>query len=219
MTTFDAADLLSDFNRKSGSPAASTITPDSKYDRLTKSQNRVVAMIAGVAPNVLYPQVSYARLPTLTTTDSQCFTFGYDDNDYPMFPMGRGGIFPSLTAIPHSPWVEGRDFISEGTSIRIPNNGTYTGALYWYGIMNPPDITATSQPVLFPEASRELIVIDAVRQFATEFNRNPSLAALMQAEWNTAWPTWALVWRTQFRSGGALRWSGRQLALASQSSL
>jgi hypothetical protein len=177
----------------------------------------VIAKIMAVCPRVLYPKVAYGSLPTLTTTDNQVFTFGTDANLYPIFPGGKGGIYPSLTSIPDQPWREGRDYISEGTQIRIPNNGTYGGALYWYGVTNPADISATTQPALFPEASRELIVIEAVRQFAQEGLRNAALVDEMTNEWNEAWPTWCLVWRTQFRGGGALGFTGLQLALGASS--
>lgn len=153
-------------------------------------------------------------MPTLSTTDNQVFTFGTDANGYPIAPIGKTGIYPTLSAIPDWPWREGYDYLNEGTQIRIPNNRSYTGTLYWRGITNPPDIDATHQPSLNPEASRELIVIDAVRQFALEFTRNLNLAAAMLAEWQDAWPTWCLAWKTQFRHGGALGGiSGRDLAL------
>jgi hypothetical protein len=38
----------------------------------------------------------------------------------------------------------------------------------------------------------------------------------MANEWERVWPQWALVWRTQFRSGGALMFTARDLALAGQ---
>lgn len=217
MTTYDSAYLLSLFNRKAARATVDSISDASKYERLSESQNRVVAMLSAVAPYSLYPSVGYDSLPTLTTTDNQVFSFGTDDNGYAIFPMGKGGIYPNLDAIPNCPWRPGIDYMLEGTTIRIPNNNTWSGTLYWYGVMNPPDITAESQPVLFPEASRELIVIDAVRQFAREGVRNGALVDEFQDEWNRAWPQWCLVWRSQFRSGGALRYvTGMSLAISSQ---
>lgn len=213
MTIYSSESLLGIFNRKAGRPSADAIPTDSKYQRLTESQNRVVAMLSAVAPYSLYPK---GAIPTLTTTDNKVFTFGTDSNGYPIAPMGKAGIYPSLGAIPGCPWIEGCDYLNEGTQIRIPNNRTYFGTLYWYGITPPADITADSQPSLFPEASRELIVIDAVRQFATEYVRNNELADRMEREWNLAWPQWCLMWKTNFRSGGALQsWTGRDLALSS----
>lgn len=223
MAIYDSAYLLALFNRKAGRPTADSITDASKYERLTESQNRVVAMLSAVAPQSLYPKVAYGSMPTLTTTDRQVFTFGNDSNGYPIAPMGKTGIYPSLSAIPDAPWREGIDYLNEGTQIRIPNNRSYGGTLYWRGITPPPNIDATHQPSLFPEASRELIVMDAVRQFASEYARNPDVVTMMANEWDGdgirpgAWATWCLVWKTQFRQGGALgAYTGRDLALSSQ---
>lgn len=216
--TYDSVSLLSLFNEKAGRPTTDLFTDAKKYRQLSVSQNRLIGKLSAIAPASLYPKVSNDDLPTLETVDGQVFTFGEDENDYPVFPMGKGGIYTSLANIPDAPWQPGVDYLDEGTQIRIPNNRTYSGTLYWYGIANPPDIDATHQPTLFPEAARELIVIDAVRQFATNYGRSPSISALMSAEWADAWPTWCLVFKTQFRSGGALRcWSGRRIATLSQS--
>lgn len=216
MATYDSAYLLSVFDRKAGRPDADNITDPSKYQRLSESQNRVIAKMMAVAPKSLYPKVSYANMPTLTTTDQQVFTFGTDSNGYPISPMGKTWIGPSLSGLLDNPWVEGFDYLNEGTQIRIPDDRTFSGTLYWYGIPNPPDINATTQPMIFPEAARELIVIDAVRQFAVEYVRNPDLASAMSAEWQDAWPTWCLAWKTNFRQGGAYGgFTGRDLALAS----
>lgn len=216
MALYDAADLLATFNRKAARPPADSISDVNKYDRLTKSQLRVIVQIHSVCPKVLYPTVAYGSIPTLATTDNQVFTFGTDPDGYPVFPFGKAGIYKSLNDIPAFPLREGVDYISEGTQIRIPFNNTYSGTLYWYGITAPKDIKAggANEPALFPEDSRELIAIDAVRQFALEGARNPDLAALMLAEWNLAWPQHCLRWRTQFRDGGALAaYTGRDLAL------
>lgn len=214
MAVFDSADLLSLFNRKAQRPQADAITDTSKYDRLSKSQQRVVANIAQVAPYALYQKVAYNAMPTLSTSDSQVFTFGTDDNGYAVTPFGKASVYPSLNSIPDYPWTEGYDYVNEGTQIRIPNNRTYSGTLYWRGIQPPGVLDASHQPVLLPEGARELIVIDAVRQFATEGARNPDLAAMMQAEWNQAWPAWCLVFKTQFKQGGALsNWTARDLRM------
>lgn len=210
--TWDSAYLLKMFNRKAFRPTADTITDAAKYERLSEAQNAVIAQIATTAPQSLYPKVAYGSLPTLTTTDNQVFTFGSDANLYPNFPMGQTGIYPSLEAIPTMPWVEGRDYISEGNAIRIPNNGTYSGTLYVYGVFQPADINATDQPAIIPEAARELIVIEAVRLFSQEGLRNAALSDEMSNEWERRWPIWCQVWKTQFRSGGALSFTGRILA-------
>ena len=213
--TWDSADLLLCWNQRAGRPTSGdAITDAQKYARLTRGQSRVVALMTTVAPMSLYPKVAYGSLPTLTTTDNQVYTFGTDANGYAKFPMGHGGIYRSLADIPDFPLVEGRDFMNEGTQIRATNNTTLPATLYWYGIAQPADINATDQPAIFPEGARELIVIESVRQYATEGKRNIELAALMAAEWQVAWPIWCTVWKAQYRKVGARGvWTGRDLAL------
>lgn len=213
MATWDSAYLLKSFNRRAGRPSTDSIGDPDKYARLSESQNRVIAMISAIAPYSLYPKVAYGSFPTLSTTDNQVYTFGADSNGYAITPMGKTGIYPSLNSIPDHPWAEGFDYLNEGNQIRIPNNGTHSGTLYWRGIQQPADMDATHQPSIFPEAARELIVIDAVRQFAEEGARFPDLAALMLGEWNSAWPTWCMVWKTSFRQGGVLgSFTAREIA-------
>jgi hypothetical protein len=213
--------LLSLFNRLAGRPsgigATDTITDASKYDRLTESQDALVELIAAIAPYALYPKVAYGSMPTCTTVDTQVFTFGLDSNGDPITPLGHTGIYPSLTAIPSFPWREGIDYLNEGTQIRIPNNGTYAGTLYWRGITPPPVISAVSQPVLLPVSDRKLIVLHAAIGFASEYDRNPGLAASLQGQFDARFARWCLVLKTQFREGGALgNWSGLTLATLSQ---
>jgi hypothetical protein len=206
VSVWDSEYCLNLFNRKAGRPVADAITTDSKYQRLAESQDAVIAELAAVNPESLVgaPQ-------SLVTTDQQVFTFGTDGDGNPIVPFGKTGIYQSLSSIPQFPWREGIDYLDEGTQIRIPNNRTYSGTLYWRGVVQAPPISATTQPVLYPLASRELIVIDAVRKFASEYLRNKPLADQMELEWSGsayrtgAWPKWTLVWATQFRAGGAMR--------------
>lgn len=219
MAYYDAAYLLQLFNRDAGRPATDTITDQSKYDRLTESQDALIEMVSAISPQSLYPKVAYGSMPTCSTTDNQVFTFGLDTNGNAITPLGKAGIYPNLASIPDCAWVEGRDYLDEGNQIRIPNNGMYAGTLYWRGITPPPPISASSQPVLLPVSDRKLIVLHAVRQFATEYDRNPGLAAAMGAEFDLRFPRWCLALKTQFKQGGALgSWTGLQLATIGQSS-
>lgn len=226
--TWDSAYLLALLNRLTGRPASDSITDASKYQRLSEAQNEIVGDIAGIIPRVLYPAVGYGSIPACSTTDNQTFTFGTDSNGYAVSPIGKVSIYTSLNDIPTNPWVANRDYIPIGTTaIQIPNNNTYSGTLYWRGITNPPDIDATHQPSLFPEASRELIAIRAAYNFAGEGNRNPDLAALMAVRYGAplsvapgrfAW--WCLTWKTQFRSGGVLsQVTGAQVAVGSYTNM
>jgi hypothetical protein len=189
---------------------------------LTLANNELIATIAGICPWVLYPT---GAIPTLSTVDNKVFTFGSDSNGYPITPTGKTGIYPSLSSIPDSPWREDWDYLNEGSQIRIPNDGTYSGTLYFRGIAQPTDLDATHNPTLLPEAARVLIPHIAALNYARLAARNPDLANLEMAYLGTPWSQspgafaqWCLTWKTAFRTGGALgiTLSGRQLAIASQ---
>lgn len=198
MASFDSADLLSTFNLLTSRPSVDEVSDATKYAYLAKSQNRVVADIAARAPKVLV-----GAPIAMTTADNKVFTFGADLSGYPLFPMGNVRIFSSLSCVPDSPLEEGYDYLQEGTQVRIPNNGTYSGTLYWRGISPPADISASVQPSLFPEASRYLIVLEAGRQFMQTLDRQDRHDQLQQ-DYAHAMGRWLLVWKRQFSNGGAL---------------
>lgn len=202
--TWDSQYLVRTFARLTGMAPNGAPTPETRFERLSEAQNEIVGNIAGRFPRVLYPVTGYSTIPTLTTTDQQLFTFGTDDNGYALSPMGAS-IYPSLDSIPDNPWRRGRDYVPVGaTGIRIPNNNTYAGTLYWVGVSPPADITQDDQPALFPEASRELIVLLASARYLEEYGRNLVVSDRLWARYNQRWPEWALVWRTQFKDGGVL---------------
>jgi hypothetical protein len=226
MATYDNAYLLSAFNRVSGRPSTGldTILDTTKYQWLSEAQNEIVAAMAATVPWVLYPSVAYASLPTMSTSDNQVWTFGTDSDGYAIEPMGKVSIYRNLNDIPDNPMIPGVDFLREGTAIRIPNNQTYFGTLIWRGITPPPDITASQQPSLFPEASRAMIWTLAIKNFGESGNRNPDLANRMAIRIGYPWTgdvgefaRWCTTWRTQYRGGGALgSISGRRLAIGAQ---
>jgi hypothetical protein len=141
----------------------------------------------------------------MTTTDQQVFTFGTDLNSDPLFPIGKVRIFQSLSAYPDYPLMEGIDYLDEGNQIRMPNNTTYGGTLWWRGIAPPIAISASNQPTLTPPNFRLLIVFEAVRRYALEGGtRNAELHDSMDAEYTKMFAQYCLVLKTQFSSGGAL---------------
>lgn len=206
MATFASSDLLTRFNQITGRPASGDSIADAqKYARLSDAQQTVIADAASRAPNAFYSKAAYGSLPTMTTTDQQVFTFGTDVNGNPMMPIGKVRIFQSLSAYPDFPLQEGIDYLNEGTQIRMPNNTTYGGTLWWRGIAPVLDITATNQPAVIPVNFRLLIVYEAVRQYAMEGGtRNMELKQLMDAEYDRDFARYCLVLKTQFSSGGAL---------------
>ena len=222
MATFDSPSLLGTFNDLCGRPSADAITDTRKYGWLSLANNELIANIASICPWVLYPTGAF---PTLSTADSKIFTFGTDTNGLPKTPIGKTGIYTSLASIPDSPWREGWDYLNEGSQIRIPNDNTYSGTLYYRGIVQPDDLSASSNPALLPEASRVLIPHIGALNFARSFARNPALAQMeldyLGLPWGKstgAFAQWCLTWKTAFRNGGALgaTITGRQLAITSQ---
>lgn len=209
---YSSSYLLDMFNRLTGRPSTDAVSPASKYTRLSEAQSAIVVDIAAVCPDVLYPPVSYASTPTLTTTDNQTFTFGTDANGYALAPMGKTSIYDSLDNIPNCPWQAGRDYIPLGaTAIQIPNNGSFSGTLYWRGISPPGVIDGSHEPVLFPEGARQLIAYRAAINFLLEGGRNPALSAQYQLLYGRPFgaqpgmfASWCLEWRTAYRGGGVL---------------
>lgn len=215
MATFTSADLLELFNAYAARPlGGDSVSNLSKYQRLARAQNTVLADLAARIPEPAYSHVAYASTPQLTTTDNQVFTFGTDANGDASFPIGKVNIYPSLEAIPDYPWQEGVDFLWEGTQIRIPNNRTYEGTLYWRGIAPMQEISATVQPTISPPPLRLLIVIEAVRSFAAEGNRNTELADRMAAEYGANLARWCLTLKTaQFTRAPRKSISGLKAAM------
>jgi hypothetical protein len=189
--------LLGLFNDYAGRPATGDAISDAnKYARLARAQNVVIEDLASRIPDPQFSHAAYGSTPTLTTTDNQVFTFGTDLNTDPSFPIGKMNVYSSIQAIPDNPLIEGQDYLWEGNQIRIPNNGTYTGTLYWRGIAPLLAITATNQPTLTPPPARILIVLEAVRAFATEGMRNPELAQQMAQEYGLSFARWCLTLKT-----------------------
>lgn len=215
MSSYDSQYLLSLWNRYTGRPATNdTLTDADKYLRLSEGQNRVFQDMFARVPNSLYPKT--ANLPTMTASANRnVFTFGTDPQGFAIAPMGKTRIFENQQSFPDFPWVEGIDYVNEGTQIRLPNGRTWAGTLYWYGITPPADITASVQPSLFPPAFRDLIVYQAVALYGEEGKRDLDLAERMLAKYAERFAAGCLAWKTQFSDGGALQsWTGLRIAEA-----
>jgi hypothetical protein len=215
-STYASSDLLTLFNDYAGRPQSGDALSDAnKYKRLARAQNVVIEDLAARVPQPQFSHAAYGSTPTLTTTDNQVFTFGTDLNGDPSFPIGKANIYSSLASIPDSPLVEGQDYLWEGTQIRIPNNGTYTGTLYWRGVAPILALDGTNQPTLSPPPARILIVLEAVRAFCTEGGQNPELGQQMAQEYGVAFARWCLTLKTaQVNRGGTGPVSGLRLAMA-----
>lgn len=193
-----SADLLARFNLLAGRPTADAFSDTDKYQLLADAQQSVFSKIVSIAPRSIYGEPQ-----ALETSDGgYTWQFGVDGDGYPLFPLGKVGIYPRLDAIPQYAWTPGVDYLDEGVQIRIPNNQAWSGQLYWYGITPPAELSDTVPPILQPPAARMLIVIEAVRQFAESFARNPNLQATMSDRWNRDFGPWMTAIRTHFRGNG-----------------
>lgn len=214
MASYTSSDLLKLFNQYAGRPAADTITDADKYLRIARAQDAVQDDLAARIPEPYYSHAAYGSTPTLTTTDNQVFTFGTDGNGDPSFPIGKMNIYSALSNIPDYPLREGYDYLWEGNQIRISNNNTFTGTLYWRGIAPLLAITATNQPTLTPPPLRILMVYEAVRAFAAEANRNPELSSAMAQEYGASLARWCLTLKTAQKNRGGVMGSLTGLRIA-----
>lgn len=201
MASWDSPDLLSQFNDVTGRPAVDQITDASKYARLARSQQAVIEDVAAIYPYCLYRA---AGPVTLTTSDSKVYTFGTDAQGNAVAPMGHVAVFRNLSDYPDNPMREGVDFLNEGTQIRIPNDRTEQATLYAHFIPTPADIAADVDAAIRPAPARRLIVLKAAEWFGREGGRDYALADDMKMEYAGEFAKHMLVWRTQFRAGGAL---------------
>jgi len=145
-------------------------------------------------------------MPQLTSVDGNVWTFGLDANNKPIVPFGDCKIYKRLTDIPDRPLQLVLDYFDEGDRIRLPRNRTFSGPLYWRGVVDPPTpISATEDPHLIPSPANELTAIRAVQDFAETGNlRNAALADRMRQRWRERFPVYCVTWKRQFSGGGAL---------------
>lgn len=207
MVAFDSVDLLAQFNEVLRRAASDEVTDATKYGYLARAQQEVLQEVAPIVPDAFYGAPA-----ALSTSDNKVFTFG-TANGSAIAPLGHVGIYPSLESIPDDPWVEGVDYLNEGTQIRIPNNATHSGTLYWRGITTPTDISASQAPALNPAPARRLIVLKAAISFCRAGARNPAVEDACASEYREALLRWLLNLKTQFRRGGGLSVSTRDLAI------
>jgi hypothetical protein len=207
-TGWQSADLLTRFNQVAGRPTTDAISDAAKYVRLSDAQESVLARIAAIAGS----QQDQAPTAMTTADGGKTWTFGTDGNGYAVYPLGAK-VFPTLTAIPDYPWTPGIDYLDEGTQIRMPNNLSWTGQLYWRGVVGPPAITASVQPVLQPPAARILVVLEAARSFAEEYVRNGPLADRMAARFEREFASQMTSIRRHLRGNGTVSLFGWSMGI------
>lgn len=168
---YQSADLLNLFNQMTGRPSGDVIADSVKYQYLADAQQQLANDLMVVAPQA-FPNA----ITTMSTADGgYTFTFGTDNDGYPLFPLAAA-IYQDLSSIPSSPWIPGIDYLDEGTTIRMPNNTPWTGDLYCYGVTMPQRMSASVQPALQHPQARYCIPLLAGSRFAEDGLVNGALS-------------------------------------------
>lgn len=211
MADWDSADCLKRLKDAVGLEDASEFDDVADlYPLLADGQEEVVREVAARYPDAFY------QAPTLMTASGDRKTFSYGQvNGQDVMPMGWVQIAPRLSAFTgmfFTGWVNGVEFLDEGTKIRIPSDRTYSGNLYFRGVMRPARITAAVGPSLLPlEIGVPLLVNRAMRKFGLLGNQRPDLVKVADEEWGypkTQTPglfaTAMLTYKRRFRGGGGM---------------
>lgn len=196
---YDNVDLLARLRFLLRRPTADeSLTDPQAYQLLTDAQQALYEDVL-----VRVPGAMISAPVAMTTTDNKVFSYGLDVNGWALAPFGKVGIYPTLSCVPDSPWQEGLDYYSEGAQIRIPNNGTYSGTLYYYGSIPPAPISATSQPSLIPAPNRVLCVYWAAAEYASLGNLRADDAQTYRAKYTEGLGRLLLKLKTQYKKGPA----------------
>jgi hypothetical protein len=163
VASYDSADLLARLRTQLRRPSTDeTLTDAQGYQALTDAQNAIYEDVFTRSPDSMT-----GALVALTSLDGgYTFPFGTDANGDAIEPLGHVGIYTSPAAVADCAWQVNVDYLNEGTRIRIPNGRTYSGTLYWRGVLPPAAISATSPPSLTPASARVLIVYWAAAEYA-----------------------------------------------------
>lgn len=181
MAAWDSADLLARCYMEAKRPSTDTSTSDAEwYQRLSVAQDQWITVFAQHCPHVL------VGAPELVTSSDGGETY---DLDY--YPLGgvelrhgrRGEIL-----IPGPEFSDAADFTIEGQTIRIPNGQTrsFANGLYARYVPTGTVISASVEPTFQPPWARQLLVLQAVADWAREGGlRDP--APYLQKLQHRAW--------------------------------
>jgi hypothetical protein len=212
MADWDSADCLRRFKDKAGLEDATELDDNIDiYPLIADGQEEAIREVAARYPFALY------SAPQLMVPSGDRKTFKYPQvNGQDSMPMGWVQIAPRLTAFSgdllFTGWVNGVEFMDEGVQIRIPGDRSYSGDLYFRGVMRPARVTAAVGISLLPlEIGVDLSINRAVRKWAMHGNQAPQLRQLMDEEWGMPkapgagiFATAMLTYKRRFRGGGGM---------------
>ena len=204
MAGWDSADLHDRMLLYLGRGHAGTFATDELWTSarlyliLSDAYEQVVTEIAPSFPE----QVMGA--PVLLTSADGGRTFTFPNGDYPfghveVYAKENGGreLYVSTYGDP------GGDFVVEGSTIRSIGNRqrTYANGPYARYVAIPARLSASVQPVLAPDAARELILWRALVMAAEVSNGELDPLPWVQ-KYGDAKERWFGVWATQYATRG-----------------
>lgn len=173
MATWDAADLLAKAQLLARRAATDAHMTDANwYDLLTQGQHEWMRELCAHVPDVNY------CVPTQLTTADSGETYVFPDPYASARAAGSFDVFKAElytakagTLMRPGPYHDsGADYVFEGRRIRFPLGRTRTFSSGPFGryVAAPPDLSASSAPVMLPEETRMLAVIRACIMWAAQ---------------------------------------------------
>lgn len=169
MADWDSADLLARLKRTAAIPATTEYPTDAQaYQLLSEAQHYWMMEMA-----THVPESQYTAPRQLTSADGGV-TYTFPNP----WPGGSGTVEAYACEIydridgrrltPGAFWQPERDYVFEGNLIRFAGNKakTFTNGPYARYVAHAPEITASVQPVLRPNAARLLVILRAAAYHA-----------------------------------------------------
>lgn len=184
--------LLSDLNSTisgTGIPTGATVVSVNSTSSIVISQ---AATASGTVALTLTPDANYPYT----------YTFGSDADGNLLYPVGGVQLYRVPGDVPDWPMVPGVEYLMEGAIVRAPGNAALPGgAPYFQGLVLPLTLSATASPVLLPVQARELIVLAAATEYASDVGLDPTP---YQTRFDEAWDRWIGAIQAQYAESGAI---------------
>lgn len=172
MATWDKADVLQKLKDMLRRPEADDVTDPEFYQLLSQGQEQWLRIISSLVPDVNYCE------PTKLVSSDGGYTYqfpdvyagsGYADSVWfcELYETNPRGRLMRPTAFFSA---SGDGYVFEGDLIRFPGGEArqFSDGPYARYVQNPPDIDASTDPVLQPKDARALIITRAAIIWATE---------------------------------------------------
>lgn len=209
MALYDSASLLEKFRDYADRPSTDEDLTDAKvYRFLTDAQIPVFQDIMARWPRLLM------GAPVLMTSadGGVTYTIGTDSEGDNIYPFGHAEVYatsPNGRELYASTYAAySGDFVFEGYRLRTPagNSYTYSSGPYIRYVAQPLTISASSEPTLQPKQHRNLILFQALVNWANVGgHRDPRP---YQQMYDRAWSAAVVALTTQYRQAAQAERAG-----------